>query len=75
MAKTDIENVRKARKVPVLATGADLDTGFGDPIFRHDGDEGPADGKIRGLPRLFAALVRRDSMTVAEIGHAGKTKA
>lgn len=53
MAKTDIENVRKARKVPVLATGADLDTGFGDPIFRHDDDEGQRRGKRAAAPRRF----------------------
>ena len=70
MAKTDVENVRKAQKVPVLATGAGLDTGFGDPIRRHDHDRGQrcgeraaaprrfgreaADGQIRGRPRLCA---------------------
>lgn len=40
MGMTDIENARKAWKVPILRIGTGLDIPIGDPIGRHDRHQG-----------------------------------
>lgn len=40
MRLADIENARKAWKVPILGVGTGLDIPIGDPIGRHDYHQG-----------------------------------